>query len=130
MVSEVKPPGGFHKTPGDVSAKHFWVVLRHIFRGLFWDRRTCYCFPVLSQSQSLSCIEKSFNTAPSWWPKDSHVKGVGNFYQEYRVFSLSLSLCAISNDVGDHGFPQFSISSFLKQCHLLVFNSSFSNPLV
>ena len=43
---------------------------------------------------------------------------------------LSLSLCAISNDVGDHGFPQFSISSFLKQCHLLVFNSSFSNPFI
>ena len=39
-----------------------------------------------------------------------------------KILSL---LRAISNDVGNHGFPQFFISSFLKQCHLLVFNSSF-----
>ena len=46
-----------------------------------------------------------------------------------KIFT-GLSLCAISNDVGDHGFPQFSISSFLKWCYLLVFNSPFSNPFI
>ena len=34
----------------------------------------------------------------------------------YGIYNAEmLSLCAISNDLGNHGFPQFSISSFLKQ---------------
>ena len=46
------------------------------------------------------------------------------------ILYLSLSLSAISRDVGDHGMPQLSVSSFLNQLHFLMSYTPLCYPCI
>ena len=46
----------------------------------------------------------------------------------YSISILSLSVGAISLDVGDHALPQFSVSCSLYQLHFLMFHFSILQP--
>ena len=53
-----------------------------------------------------------------------------NSFNEVHQIIFSLSLSAISGDVSDHGMPQLSVSSFLKQYHFLMSYTSLCYPCI
>ena len=66
----------------------------------------------MSLSVSQTVIGKRVGDADP--PLGSPQKAKHNCVVYKRHLSLSLSLSAISGDVGDHGMPQLSVSSFLS----------------
>ena len=51
-------------------------------------------------------------------------------YRRMFFSNLSLSLSAITGDVGDHGIPQLSVSSFLNQLHFLMSYTPLCYPCI